>query len=77
MTMPLEIHLMARLLVPAVLGQSRVFLRRRIIFFDHEFYGHAVQLLAHESPIDHCVRQRVVLAHPRSALSKNASAPLG
>ena len=44
------------LLVLAVLGQSRVFLWRRVILFDHELDRYAVKLLENESPIDHRVR---------------------
>jgi len=39
------------LLALAALGQSRVFLWRRVILFDHEFDRHAVKLLENESPI--------------------------
>ena len=46
----------AFLLALAALGQSRVFLWRRVILFDHEFDRHAVKLLENESPIDHRVR---------------------
>ena len=44
------------LLVLALHRQSRVFLWRRVILFDHEFYRHAVQLLEQESAYDHRVR---------------------
>ncbi len=44
------------LLALAALGQSRVFLWRRVILFDHELDRHAVKLLENESPIDHRVR---------------------
>jgi hypothetical protein len=46
----------AFLLALAALGQSRVFLWRRVILFDHELDRHAVKLLENESPIDHRVR---------------------
>ena len=44
------------LLALAALGQSRIFLWRRVILFDHELDRYAVKLLENESPIDHRVR---------------------